>query len=178
MKIIFRYLARFSDTFRGYRQKQPPRCVLRKKCSDNMQQIYRRTPMLCNFIEITLWHGCSPVNLLHIFRTPFPKNTSGWLLLYRDERLVWNGLLWIFRSWKCNHKVILDWRLSGVFIVNFEVNVGWEIKYTRVYNDHTLTMNSNLRTVQAYFWANMAKNYWNVFCNLHLILVHRKLLSD
>ena len=24
-----------------------------------------------NFIEITLWHGCSPVNMLHIFRTPF-----------------------------------------------------------------------------------------------------------
>ena len=24
---------------------------------------------------------CSPVNLLHIFRTPFTKNTSGWLLL-------------------------------------------------------------------------------------------------
>ena len=34
-----------------------------------------------NFIEITLWHGCSPVNLLHNFRTPFTKNTSGWLLL-------------------------------------------------------------------------------------------------
>ena len=30
-----------------------------------------------NFIGITLWHGCSPVNLLHCFRTPFPKNTSG-----------------------------------------------------------------------------------------------------
>ena len=29
-----------------------------------------------NFIEIG-----SPVNLLHIFRAPFPKNTSGWLLL-------------------------------------------------------------------------------------------------
>ena len=27
------------------------------------------------------WDGCSPVNLLHIFRTTFPKNTSGWLLL-------------------------------------------------------------------------------------------------
>ena len=26
-------------------------------------------------------HGCSPVNLLHIFRTPFSKNTSGGLLL-------------------------------------------------------------------------------------------------
>ena len=29
-----------------------------------------------NFIEITLRHGCSPVNLLHIFRTHFTKNTS------------------------------------------------------------------------------------------------------
>ena len=37
--------------------------------------------LLSNFIEITLWHGCSPVNLLHIFRTPFPVKTSGWLLL-------------------------------------------------------------------------------------------------
>ena len=31
--------------------------------------------------EIPLRHWCSPVNLLHIFRTPFPKNTSGGLLL-------------------------------------------------------------------------------------------------
>ena len=29
-----------------------------------------------NFIEITLCHGCSPVNLLHIFRTPLPNNDS------------------------------------------------------------------------------------------------------
>ena len=34
-----------------------------------------------NFIEIVLRHECSPINLLHIFRTPFPRNTSGWLLL-------------------------------------------------------------------------------------------------
>ena len=34
-----------------------------------------------NFIEITLRHGCSPVNLLHIFRTPFSRNTTGCLLL-------------------------------------------------------------------------------------------------
>ena len=31
--------------------------------------------------QITLRDGCSPVNLLHIFRTPFLKNTSGWLFL-------------------------------------------------------------------------------------------------
>ena len=34
-----------------------------------------------NFIEIALRHGCSPVNLLHIFRTRFRKNTSGRPLL-------------------------------------------------------------------------------------------------
>ena len=33
------------------------------------------------FIEITLCYGGSPVNLPHIFRTPFTKNTCTWLLL-------------------------------------------------------------------------------------------------
>ena len=28
-----------------------------------------------NFIEIALRHGCSPVNLMHIFRTLFYKNS-------------------------------------------------------------------------------------------------------
>ena len=38
--------------------------------------------LLCNFIiEIALWHGCSPVNLLHIFRALFPKSNSAGLLL-------------------------------------------------------------------------------------------------
>ena len=37
----------------------------------------------CDFnkVEIALRHGCSPVILLHIFRTSFPKSTSGRLLL-------------------------------------------------------------------------------------------------
>ena len=34
-----------------------------------------------SLIKITLRHGCSPVNLLHIFRKPFSRNTSWWLLL-------------------------------------------------------------------------------------------------
>ena len=37
--------------------------------------------LLCNVIEITLQHECSSINLLHIFRAPFPKNTSGGLRL-------------------------------------------------------------------------------------------------
>ena len=50
----------------------------------NLEHPYRSVisiKLQSNFIEITLRHGCCPVNLLHIFRTPFPKNTSGWLLL-------------------------------------------------------------------------------------------------
>ena len=34
-----------------------------------------------SFIEITLRHGCSPLNLQHFFRAPFPKNTFGGLHL-------------------------------------------------------------------------------------------------
>ena len=35
-------------------QKQPPRGVLSKRCSKNMQQIYRRTPMAkCDFNKVT-----------------------------------------------------------------------------------------------------------------------------
>ena len=44
-----------------------------------------------NFIEITLRHGCSPVNLLHIFRTAFLKNTNEWLLPYI---FLLSSLLW------------------------------------------------------------------------------------
>ena len=41
-----------------------------------------------NFIEITLRHGCSPVNLLHIFMTLFFKNTFEWLLLVLQKRIL------------------------------------------------------------------------------------------
>ena len=37
--------------------------------------------LLCSFIETALRNGWPPVDLLDIFRTLFPKNTSGWLLL-------------------------------------------------------------------------------------------------
>ena len=36
--------------------------------------------MLSNFIEITLQHWVSPVNMMHIFRTAFYKNTYEGLL--------------------------------------------------------------------------------------------------
>ena len=40
-----------------------------------------------NFIEITLQHGCFPVNVLRNFSTPFPKNTSRWLLLWNASNI-------------------------------------------------------------------------------------------
>ena len=44
--------------------------------------------LLYTFIEIALRHGSSPVNLLHIFRTPFPKNTSYGLLLKIEREIL------------------------------------------------------------------------------------------
>ena len=55
-------------------QKQPTRGVL-KICTKFTGEHLCRSAILIR-------HGCFSVNLLHIFRTPFIKNTSGWLLLH------------------------------------------------------------------------------------------------
>ena len=49
-------------------------------CNKNMSKL------LCNFIEIAVRYGCSPVNLLHILRTSFPKKIYGGLLLKRWQK--------------------------------------------------------------------------------------------
>ena len=61
--------------------------------------------LLYNIIEITLRHGCHPANLLHIFRTPFFKNTSGGLRLKREH---WHENI--------NHCVLTNtaWRSTAV----------------------------------------------------------------
>ena len=41
-----------------------------------------------NFIQITLRHGCPPVNLLHIFRTAFYKNNYGRLVMNCSKNLA------------------------------------------------------------------------------------------
>ena len=70
-------------------QKQPSLGVLIKRCSGNMQQIYRRTPMTkCDFNKGASV-GCS-VNLLHVFRTPFYKYIYWRLLLEELFCLRWN----------------------------------------------------------------------------------------
>ena len=63
------------NTCNFYAQKQLSKGVLRKRFSENTQQIYVRIPMLkCDFKKVR--HVCFLVNLLQIFRTPFSSNTS------------------------------------------------------------------------------------------------------
>ena len=65
----------------------------------------------CNFIEITLQHGFSPASLLYIFRTPFSRSTSEWLLLklcfkratQSNDDLRY-ALEWVF-AWFENYKM-------------------------------------------------------------------------
>ena len=63
--------------------------------------------LLCNFIQIALQYGCSPVDFLHIFGTPFSKITSGWLLLKKSilknfakftGKLLWRLQLYLKRD--------------------------------------------------------------------------------
>ena len=67
-----------------YRSSRPEvflRKGVLKICSKFTGERPYRRAISIKFIEIALRHARSPVNLLHIFRTPVPKNTSGWLLL-------------------------------------------------------------------------------------------------
>ena len=68
-------LRNYIGSYRNVMQKQLSRGYLRKRCSGKIQQIYRRTPIpKFDFNKVAL-------NLLNIFRVPFPKNTPGWLFL-------------------------------------------------------------------------------------------------
>ena len=102
--------------------KQPPRGVPRKRCSEKMQQIYSRRPMpkcdfnkvVCNVIEITLRYGRSPVNLLNIFRTPFLKNTCGWLLFKLLFSFPSFPVAFLTKAYNCKHS-------SSIFVISFLV---------------------------------------------------------
>ena len=70
-------------------QKEPPRGFLRKRCSENMQQIYRRTPMpKCDINKLALqlfWNRTSAwlfsCKFAAYLQNTFPKNIWEQLLL-------------------------------------------------------------------------------------------------
>ena len=70
----------FYSTSNQHFRSNPQQAFLEKRCCENIQQIYRNVisiELLCNFIEILLRHGCSPVNFLHILQKPFLRIISG-----------------------------------------------------------------------------------------------------
>ena len=95
-----------------------------------MQQIHRRKPMpkcdFNNFTEIALQHGCSPVHLLHIFRTPFPRNTCGWLLLIVHDDLDSYPLFLPFQLKLSHHFLVPKFVFFFSFISSsFSLNFSW-----------------------------------------------------
>ena len=55
-------------------QKQPSRGVLKKRCSENMQKIYRKTPMpKCDLKEVS-------------------NRTSAWVFSYKFAECFWNSI--------------------------------------------------------------------------------------
>ena len=63
-------------------QKQPSLDVVRKRCSEKYVAMLK-----CDFnkVALQLQHGCSPVNLLHIFRAHFYKNIYGGLFMHNGQ---------------------------------------------------------------------------------------------
>ena len=57
-----------SECAYGILKNKTSEAALHRSCYKNVFWRYAAN-LFCNFIEITLRHGCSPLNLLHIFRT-------------------------------------------------------------------------------------------------------------
>ena len=67
--------------------------------------------LLCNFIEFALWHGRSPANLLHFFRTLFLKNTS-------------EGLLLLLKNFKVSVKIFMyNLQIKNLVLVLYIVKI-------------------------------------------------------
>ena len=116
-------------------QKQTPRGVLKiwsKFKGEHPCQSLSSIKLLWNFIEITLRHGWSPINLLHIFRTPFTKITSGWLLLENVESVIdisheyisSSNLVW-FMYLESPLNIFLRFCLQIVILIMSDISFGW-----------------------------------------------------
>ena len=105
-----------------------------------------------NFIETTLRHGRSAVNLLDMFRTPFSENSSGWVVLnlplvvtdldpdqMLEQEMVWM-LVWTGSSLSFNQiiwlRVIKDvWQSKCLWNLKTQleswVQKGWQTTYVK-----------------------------------------------
>ena len=82
--VILKYLQYILHMLRKIQKQSSRKSVLKiysKFTAEHPCQSVISIKLQSSFIDITLWHDCSPVYLLHFFRTAFPKNTSGCMLL-------------------------------------------------------------------------------------------------
>ena len=100
--------------------------------------------LLCNFIEITLRYGCSPINLLLIFKTPFYNNTSRGLLLIKCSLLTSQCPFLLLLV----HNILICFRIGKYVLVT-------------VYNKHfsIFVYMKNIVTLPAFYVLRMLKQF-------------------
>ena len=67
-----------------------------------------------NFVEIAHPHRYSPVNLLHIFRTPFYKNSFEGLLSFGVKDVLWLTKLFYILALFVNVKVLKKYQNNEI----------------------------------------------------------------
>ena len=110
--------------------------------------------LLCNLIEITLRHGCSPVDLLHIFRTPFPRNTSGWLLLNFHNQTICSN--------QCIQKSIANFLCSFLYSK-------YDTRYSLFEKDVLNYEDLSILYLHNFFITTLWKLLWQPFEKIHLL---------
>ena len=104
-------------------------------------------------IEIVLFHGHSPKNLLHICKTPFQKNTSGKLLsiLLKKQLRKKNINSKDFRFWK--HKQIINTRYVNLNVSFCLLLVIIIIRFPVIRKHIDYIKSHNLYRFSGYFWS-------------------------
>ena len=77
----------------------PPEVFYEKRCCQKFHKIHRKTPapksflkkLQASLLKRKLWHRCFPKNFVKFLRTPFLKNISGRLLLFRTMPSTYDG---------------------------------------------------------------------------------------
>ena len=87
--------------------------VLKLCCKFTGEHSCREVIWIWNFTEIALQHRWFPVNLLHIFITPFPKNTSGGCFWKANVKTNWmSSTKWIYhKEWTFATDSFIFWKI-------------------------------------------------------------------
>ena len=123
-----------------------------------------------NFVEIILRQWCSPVNLLYIFQTSFPKNAFGGLLLFHAFTAIHIHSKWVGRSNELPKKCQI-WSFFWFMLFNFHTecvepkNRSLDAFYAvmpfikDVNKSHLISLHKNCSSSEL-FWSLFSPNAW------------------